>query len=154
MSVRQFALSVRCGSLNETTVRAFNNFFQCRFIIEGLATVLIAMVSPWMLDDFPEDTKFLTPPEKAFVIQRLKEDQGAAGEAPFAWAHLFSAATDWVRPVPTAAKAGCRRACTSTASLGLHIYVLCVDGFRSAKFLLKPLHSSLGSGVSLCVNLC
>jgi hypothetical protein len=34
------------------------------FILEGLATVLIAMASPWVLQDFPEAAKFLTEPER------------------------------------------------------------------------------------------
>lgn len=45
--------------------------------------------------DFPEESKFLTPDEKAAVIARLKEDQGAAGEAKFSKVHFFNAVKDW-----------------------------------------------------------
>lgn len=48
-----------------------------------------------MIDDFPEDSRFLTSGEKAFVVQRLAEDQGASGEAPFAWSHITGAVCDW-----------------------------------------------------------
>ena len=51
------------------------------FIIEGLMTFVVACVSPWLIDDFPDDSKFLTPEEKVFVVARLKKDQGASGEA-------------------------------------------------------------------------
>ncbi|GAA6013507.1 hypothetical protein JCM11491_006104 [Sporobolomyces phaffii] len=65
------------------------------FIIEGLLTFVVALVAPFMMDDFPDQAKFLTPPEKTFVIARLKKDQGAAGEAAFSWGHLAAACKDW-----------------------------------------------------------
>ncbi|KAL8279815.1 hypothetical protein RQP46_007665 [Phenoliferia psychrophenolica] len=65
------------------------------FILEGLLTFAVALIAPWMIDDFPDESRFLTPSEKAFVVQRLAEDHGAAGEAPFAWSHLTAAVTDW-----------------------------------------------------------
>ncbi|KAK4702076.1 hypothetical protein P7C70_g4146, partial [Phenoliferia sp. Uapishka_3] len=66
------------------------------FIVEGSLTFCVACVSPFVIDDFPEQSRFLSPSEKVFVVQRLKEDQGASGEAPFAWGHLWAAATDWL----------------------------------------------------------
>ncbi|CEQ40426.1 SPOSA6832_02025 [Sporobolomyces salmonicolor] len=86
------------------------------FIIEGLLTFLVACAAPFLMDDFPEvgasfplyrdrtkrvlpapqDAKFLTAEEKVHVVRRLAEDQGAAGEAPFAWSHVNSALKDWV----------------------------------------------------------
>lgn len=47
------------------------------------------------MSDFPEESKFLTPEEKVFVVARLKKDQGASGEAAFSWVHLKSAVTDY-----------------------------------------------------------
>ena len=34
------------------------------FIIEGLFTVVVACVSPWVLQDFPESAKFLSEAER------------------------------------------------------------------------------------------
>jgi len=65
------------------------------FIIEGLITFVVACAAPFMMADFPEDAKFLTPEEKARTIQRLADDAGASGEAPYARAHIVSAFTDW-----------------------------------------------------------
>lgn len=65
------------------------------FIIEGLMTFVVALAAPFLMTDFPEDSKFLTPREKAFVVRRLQEDQGAAGEAGFSWSHLTSAVKDY-----------------------------------------------------------
>ncbi|KWU42228.1 transporter [Rhodotorula sp. JG-1b] len=63
------------------------------FIIEGLMTVVVALVSPWFIEDFPEDAKFLSPKEKEFVVHRLKQDVGAGGH--FDWRHVKSAFLDW-----------------------------------------------------------
>ena len=59
------------------------------------AAFVLALFAPFLIDDFPEQSKFLTPEEKTFVVQRLAEDHGAAGEAPFAWSHITSAFSDW-----------------------------------------------------------
>ncbi|KAH9968843.1 major facilitator superfamily domain-containing protein [Russula dissimulans] len=66
------------------------------FIIEGLATILVACLSPWILQDFPETAKFLTEAERAYVIRELKADQrfSADGEA-FELKCLRQCFTDW-----------------------------------------------------------
>lgn len=47
----------------------------CRiFILEGIATVVVAIASFWMLYDYPDTAKFLSPEEKTFVMNRLKLD--------------------------------------------------------------------------------
>ncbi|KAI5474744.1 hypothetical protein MNV49_002522 [Pseudohyphozyma bogoriensis] len=65
------------------------------FIIEGLITFVVACIAPFVMEDFPEQSKYLTPEEQKFVVQRLKADQGASGEAPFAWSHVWAAVCDW-----------------------------------------------------------
>ncbi|KAF2461118.1 major facilitator superfamily domain-containing protein [Lineolata rhizophorae] len=42
------------------------------FILEGIATVLVAIIAFFTLFDFPETASFLTPEERAFVVYRLK----------------------------------------------------------------------------------
>lgn len=42
------------------------------FILEGIATVIVALASYALLHDFPETAKFLTEEERAFVVYRLK----------------------------------------------------------------------------------
>ncbi|GAA6027742.1 hypothetical protein JCM8097_008011 [Rhodosporidiobolus ruineniae] len=63
------------------------------FIIEGLMTFVVGCIAPFMIEDFPEDAKFLTERERAFVVHRLREDTGAAGE--FRWRHVKAAFKDW-----------------------------------------------------------
>src|ERR1700748_3647122 len=42
------------------------------FILEGIATVLVAVLAFFVLHDFPETASFLTEEERAFVVYRLK----------------------------------------------------------------------------------
>ncbi|KAK5688923.1 High-affinity nicotinic acid transporter [Elasticomyces elasticus] len=46
------------------------------FILEGLLTVVVACVFFFILPDFPEESKWLTTEEKAYVAARLRADQG------------------------------------------------------------------------------
>ncbi|KAG7410616.1 major facilitator superfamily domain-containing protein [Fusarium sp. MPI-SDFR-AT-0072] len=45
------------------------------FIIEGAATVLIAIWSYWMIPDWPETAKFLNDDERALLVDRLAADK-------------------------------------------------------------------------------
>ena len=46
------------------------------FIIEGLVTFVVAVAAKFVIQDFPETAKFLTPQERAMTLRRLKEDLG------------------------------------------------------------------------------
>jgi MFS family permease len=52
------------------------------FILEGLATVVAGFLSFWIIQDFPDNAKFLTEVERTIVIRRLQDDDqhSAAGE--------------------------------------------------------------------------
>ncbi|GAA6020852.1 hypothetical protein JCM10207_001681 [Rhodosporidiobolus poonsookiae] len=63
------------------------------FILEGLATFVVGVWAIFMIQDFPEDAKFLNEHERAFIVNRLKEDTGAAGG--FRWVHIKGAFLDW-----------------------------------------------------------
>ncbi|GAA5837962.1 hypothetical protein JCM9279_004084 [Rhodotorula babjevae] len=63
------------------------------FCIEGLLTFVVGCISPWFIEDFPEDCKFLTPTEKAQVVRRLEHDVGKSGE--FRKEHIYNAFKDW-----------------------------------------------------------
>ena len=86
------------------------------FILEGLTTILVACVSPWVLQDFPESARFLTEAERmymttptlymdatltrtyvgVFIIRELKGDMRftADGEK-FKLQCLWQCLTDW-----------------------------------------------------------
>ncbi|KAH8160043.1 hypothetical protein CIB48_g8197 [Xylaria polymorpha] len=75
------------------------------FILEGLATVVVAVASFFLLYDFPETATFLTEEERAFVIFRLKyqgqtenKDERSARVAEadeFEWKYVWAAFKDW-----------------------------------------------------------
>lgn len=46
------------------------------FILEGALTILVSFFFYFLLPDFPENSKWLTDDEKAFVTARLRADQG------------------------------------------------------------------------------
>ncbi|EIW80461.1 MFS general substrate transporter [Coniophora puteana RWD-64-598 SS2] len=65
------------------------------FIIEGLATIVLGILSFWIIVDFPNDAKFLTEAEQVFVIRRLQEDKqmGVTGEN-FDWKAVKQSLSD------------------------------------------------------------
>ncbi|KAI0148074.1 MFS general substrate transporter [Hypoxylon sp. NC0597] len=75
------------------------------FILEGLATVAIAIIAFFVLHDFPETASFLTEKEREFVVFRLKyqgqfrgKDSGqtqVAQAEEFDWRYVFAAFKDW-----------------------------------------------------------
>jgi hypothetical protein len=58
--------------------------------------VLIGAVSYWIIVDFPDDAKFLTPLEKHVVLARLKKDgQASHRYETFKWKYFWAAYKDW-----------------------------------------------------------
>ena len=49
------------------------------FILEGLLTCVVAVPFWFLLPDFPEDAKWLSDDNKAYVKARLEVDQGKSG---------------------------------------------------------------------------
>ncbi|KAG1850813.1 MFS general substrate transporter [Suillus subalutaceus] len=67
------------------------------FMLEGLATIVVAIIAFFVLVDFPDTAKFLTPEERAFVVWRkVKYDNSSVGEEErFASRHVWAAFRDW-----------------------------------------------------------
>lgn len=71
------------------------------FILEGILTVLVACCAFFTIYDFPETAKFLTEPERAWVIHRLRyqgskeSGQMVAESEHFKWKYVRDAFTDW-----------------------------------------------------------
>ncbi|KAF5355128.1 hypothetical protein D9756_005715 [Leucocoprinus leucothites] len=64
------------------------------FIIEGLVTILVAILAKWAITDNPETAGFLTTEGKAEVKSRLKRDTGDLAEE-YATKYIFDALKDW-----------------------------------------------------------
>jgi hypothetical protein len=66
------------------------------FILEGIATVVVAIIAFFLLHDFPETASFLTEEERAFVIHRLRYDgTDVAMDEGFRWKYVRQAFLDW-----------------------------------------------------------
>jgi len=66
------------------------------FIIEGLMTVFVGIFCWWMVVDFPDTAKFLTPEEKLRALRRLRADGQAAAETEkLSRKYVFAALKDW-----------------------------------------------------------
>ncbi|KAI5118001.1 hypothetical protein M0805_008101 [Coniferiporia weirii] len=66
------------------------------FILEGLVTVIAGIISYFLIQDFPDTARFLSEPERAFIIQRLQSDDqfSAAGEE-LRWKYIWQSIVDW-----------------------------------------------------------
>lgn len=66
------------------------------FILEGLATIAAGVASYWVVQDFPEDAKFLTEKERAFMIRRLQgDDQFSAAGEKLEMRNILASFRDW-----------------------------------------------------------
>ncbi|KAK9765531.1 hypothetical protein K7432_006071 [Basidiobolus ranarum] len=69
--------------------------WQYIFLIEGLPTVALAILCWFILPDSPETAKFLNENERAYEINRLATDAGAANDHSWSWAQVGSVFKDW-----------------------------------------------------------
>ncbi|KAF9736459.1 high-affinity nicotinic acid transporter [Paraphaeosphaeria minitans] len=72
------------------------------FILEGILTVVVAVIAFFCLYDFPETASFLTEEERAFVVYRLKyqgqqkhDSVRVAQDDSFQWKYVKAAFLDW-----------------------------------------------------------
>jgi len=66
------------------------------FILEGLATIIVGIASYWMVYDFPDNATFLSPADRARVLQRLRADQQSSAEhEEFKMEYFWAAVKDW-----------------------------------------------------------
>lgn len=71
------------------------------FILEGLLTVVVALVAPFAIHDSPETATFLTEEERAFVIHALRIQHSADSremvqdESKFHIKYVIAAFKDW-----------------------------------------------------------
>lgn len=66
------------------------------FILEGLATVIVGIVSYWMVFDFPAEATFLAPDDRARVLRRLASDnQASSKHEDFQMRYVLQSLKDW-----------------------------------------------------------
>jgi len=65
------------------------------FILEGSFTILVAGLSLWVIQDFPESATFLTETERVYVIRKLQDDLRFSTEEKFELKYVWQCLTDW-----------------------------------------------------------
>jgi MFS family permease len=65
------------------------------FILEGILTVLVALSAYFFIHNYPATASFLSDDERAFVHARLKADNDATNNEPFAWKNALAALKDY-----------------------------------------------------------
>ena len=63
--------------------------------ISGVATIIVSLFCWWMVFDWPDTARFLTPDERIRVRRRLAEDKQASTDEQYDRRHIFSALKDW-----------------------------------------------------------
>lgn len=70
--------------------------WQWIFIVEGALTIALGFISFFMVHDFPDAARFLSPDDRVRVIRRLKLDQQSSAEhEEFRSSYLMAALKDW-----------------------------------------------------------
>lgn len=64
------------------------------FILEGLATFIVAVAAYWIINDYPATANFLNAEEKVEVERRLKEDRTSLADE-YDIKYFFDAIKDW-----------------------------------------------------------
>jgi MFS family permease len=59
-------------------------------LLEGIASVIVAILAYLFVVDFPEHNKFLTADETRFIIRRLEEDRGDVEMDHWTWNKFFN----------------------------------------------------------------
>lgn len=66
------------------------------FILEGLATIVIGVLSLWMVHDFPDEATFLSEVDRKRILRRLAEDQQSSAEhEQFKISYFWASLKDW-----------------------------------------------------------
>jgi len=65
------------------------------FILEGLATIIAGLFCWWMVFDWPDTARFLTPDERIRVQRRLILDRQGRVAEDFDKRHIYAALKDW-----------------------------------------------------------
>lgn len=64
------------------------------FILEGLLTIVIALIAYTFISNYPNTVSWLNKGEKAFIQERLKADSDATNDEEFRWADVWIACKD------------------------------------------------------------
>ncbi|EXF83960.1 major facilitator superfamily transporter [Colletotrichum fioriniae PJ7] len=72
----------------------WNNGWRWIFILEGIATVVIAVGAYWFIQNYPDTAKFVSEQERRFIRARLASDSDATHNEKFSWSNVMDAIKD------------------------------------------------------------
>ncbi|KAK4243543.1 major facilitator superfamily domain-containing protein [Corynascus novoguineensis] len=72
----------------------WENGWRWIFILEGIATVLVAFAAYWFIYNYPETAEFLSDKERKFILHRLASDSDATRDERFTWDNVAKALLD------------------------------------------------------------
>ncbi|KAF1959380.1 MFS nicotinic acid transporter-like protein Tna1 [Byssothecium circinans] len=64
------------------------------FILEGLLTIVIAVVAYWFISNYPESVSWLSKEERSFIQARLRADSDSTNDEKFTWNAVLDALKD------------------------------------------------------------
>ncbi|PVI08149.1 MFS nicotinic acid transporter-like protein Tna1 [Periconia macrospinosa] len=64
------------------------------FIIEGLLTIVIAIIAYWFISNYPENVSWLSKEERTFIQTRLRVDSDATNDEKFTWGAVLEGMKD------------------------------------------------------------
>ncbi|KAL5866563.1 hypothetical protein ACKVWC_010456 [Pyricularia oryzae] len=70
------------------------NSWRWIFILEGIATVAVALAAYFFIQNYPDTAKFLSPAQKRSIHARLAADSDATLDERFNWANVTAALRD------------------------------------------------------------
>ena len=70
------------GIANMNGLRGLSNW-RWIFILEGILTILVGIASFFLVPDFPKETKWLTPKEKEYVLEKTCMNEDALSTISF-----------------------------------------------------------------------
>ncbi|KAF2281290.1 MFS transporter [Westerdykella ornata] len=59
------------------------------FILEGLLTIVIAVIAYWFISNYPESVSWLSDKERSFIQARLRADSDSTNDEKFTWADVW-----------------------------------------------------------------
>ncbi|KAK4038879.1 major facilitator superfamily domain-containing protein [Parachaetomium inaequale] len=72
----------------------WENGWRWIFILEGIATVVVAVAAYWFIHNYPETAEFLSDKERSFIRSRLSSDSDATHDERFTWNNVAKALRD------------------------------------------------------------
>ncbi|TIA84417.1 hypothetical protein E3P99_04132 [Wallemia hederae] len=87
-------LATACSYLNGVGHPALSGWRWLN-IVEGIPTILLGILVYFLLPDYPETAKFLTPEEREIAVRRLGASASKATNEPFKWSSILNVLKSW-----------------------------------------------------------